>query len=175
MELYTSSGSEPNAFRRDISAYNNLLAFTSFGANVNDEFQRRGVSNFTIHGQVYHLIGPLIPEEGQPPMFSQLYIYDTENETRNHLNIMCNLDATILCNLQNMLDRVNPYAHIFRQARDVFQTSAFSEISMVIHRDRTQNLHRYNAPTSLDVAALMIGDGHDINPTNRDIQLMLHE
>ena len=91
MELYTSSGPEPNSFRRDIRAYNNLLAFTSFGANVNDEFQRRGVSNFTIHGQVYHLIGPLIPEEGQPPVFSQLYIYDTENETRNRLNIMSNL------------------------------------------------------------------------------------
>ncbi len=57
----------------------------------------------------------LIPEEGQPPTFSQLYIYDTENEIRNRLNIMHNLDATILRNLQNMLDRVNPYAHIFRQ------------------------------------------------------------
>ena len=32
---------------------------------------------------------------------------------------------------------------------------------MVIHGDRTQDLHRYNTPTSSDVAALMIGDGHD--------------
>ena len=39
MELYTSSGSEPNPFCGDIRAYNNLLAFTS---NVNDGFQRNG-------------------------------------------------------------------------------------------------------------------------------------
>src|ERR1051325_7880693 len=123
MNLYTSTGSDADFFRSNIRGYNNLLAFTSFGANVNNEFQSKGISNFSIYGQVYHLIGPLIPEEGQPPMFSQLYIYDTENETRNRLNIMHNLDSTILCNLQNMLDRVNPYTHAFRQARNILQTS----------------------------------------------------
>ena len=65
MNLYTSSESEANSFRRNVRSYNSLLACTSFGANVNDEFQNRGVSNFSIHGQVYHLIGTLLPEEGQ--------------------------------------------------------------------------------------------------------------
>ena len=172
IELYTSSGSVANSFRKNIRGYNSLLACTSFGANVNDEFQGRGVSNFSIHGQVYHLIGQLLPEEGQIPKFAQLYIYNTENEIRNRLNfIMHDIDSTILQNLQNMLDLINPYIQNFRQARDIFQTAETSNISMVIHGDRTQDLHRYNTPTSSDVAALMIGDGHDIEPLNRDILL----
>ncbi|PKK59314.1 hypothetical protein RhiirC2_794999 [Rhizophagus irregularis] len=46
---------------------------------------------------------------------------------------------------------------------------------MVIHSDRTQNLHRYNTPTSSDIAALMIGDGYNIELLNRDILLRSHE
>ncbi|PKK66031.1 hypothetical protein RhiirC2_807898, partial [Rhizophagus irregularis] len=176
MELYTLSGSTANSFRKNIRGYNSLLACTSFGANVNDEFQTRGVSNFSIHGQVYHLIGSLLPEEGQVPKFAQLYIYDTENEIRNRLNIMMHdIDSTILQNLQNMLDPINPYIQTFQQTRDIFQTSETSNVSMVIYSDRTQDLHRYNTPTSSDIAALMIGDGHDIEPLNRDILLRSYE
>ena len=61
---------------------------------------------------IYHLIGSLLPEEGQVPRFAQLYIYDTENEVRNRLNLMQDLDATILQNLQNILNS-NPYICIF--------------------------------------------------------------
>ena len=171
MNLYTSSGSAADSFRKNVRSYNSLLACTSFGANVNKEFQGRGVSNFVIHGQVYHLIGSLLPEEGESPRFAQLYIYDTDNETRNRSNIMDNLDITILQNLQNMLHTVNPYIKAFRQARDIIQTSETSDISMLIHSDRTQDLRRYGAPTSSDVAALMIGDGYDIEPLNRNILL----
>ena len=64
-------------------------------------------SNFTtVHSQVYHFIGSLLPNERQAPKFAQLYIYDTENEMRNRLNIMQDLYVTIL---QNMLNAVNPY------------------------------------------------------------------
>ena len=63
MNLYTSLESEANNFRKNIRSYNSLLACTSFGTDVNKEFQRSGVSNFTIHGQVYHFIGSLLPNE----------------------------------------------------------------------------------------------------------------
>ena len=72
------------------------------------EFRRSGVSNLTIHEQVYHFIGSLLPDEGEAPKFAQLYIYDTENEIKNRLNIMQDVDATILQNLQDMLDMTNP-------------------------------------------------------------------
>ncbi|CAG8661536.1 18179_t:CDS:2 [Rhizophagus irregularis] len=175
MNLYTSLEPEANAFRRNVRSYNSLLACTSFGADVNGEFQRSGLSNFTIHGQVYHFIGSLLPNEGEAPKFAQLYIYDTENEMNNRLNIMQNVDVTILQNLQNMLDVANPYIQVFRQARDIIQASETSDVSMVIHGDCTKNLHRYEAPTSSDVAVLMIGDGCDIEPSNRNILLRQRE
>ena len=84
---------------------------------------------------------------------------------------MQNLDVTILQNLQDMLNTVNPYIQVFRQAWDIIQASEVSDLSMVIHSDRTRNLHRYGTLTSSDVAALMIGDGCDIEPSNRDILL----
>ena len=142
--LYTSSNSDATTFRKNIRGYNNLLACTSFGANISKEFQGQGISNFRINGQVYHSIGSLLPEDGNSPMFAQLYIYDTEHENKNRHNIMQDLDNDILFNLQNMLDKCNPYIQSFRQARDIISSNTTSDISMVIHSDRTQNPHRYN-------------------------------
>ncbi len=42
---------------------------------------------------------------------------------------------------------------------------------MLIHSNHIQDLRRYKAPMSSDVAALIIGDGHNIEPLNRDILL----
>src|ERR1051325_706883 len=141
LDLYTSSNSDAALFRKNIRGYNNLLACTSFGANISNEFQGQGISNFRIHGQIYHCIGSLLPENGQPPMFAQLYIYDTEYENENRHNIMQDLDSNILLHLQSMLDECNPYIQSFRQVRDVILSNTTSEISMVIYNDRTYNSH----------------------------------
>src|SRR5436189_217331 len=87
--------------KRQKIRYNNLLACTSFGANINNEFRGQGVSNFRIHGQIYHCIGSLLPDDGCSPTFAQLYIYDTEHENRNRHNIMQDLDDNILKHLQD--------------------------------------------------------------------------
>ena len=81
--LYTSPNSDATLFRKNIRGYNNILACTSFGANINKKFQGKGISNFQIHGQVYHCIGLLLPNDGDQPTFAQLYIYDTEYLSRN--------------------------------------------------------------------------------------------
>ncbi|CAI2199425.1 17562_t:CDS:2, partial [Funneliformis geosporum] len=51
LNLYTSSNSIATSFHKNIRGYNNLLACISFGANINKEFQKQGISNFQIHGQ----------------------------------------------------------------------------------------------------------------------------
>jgi hypothetical protein len=33
-----------------------------------------------MHGQNYHHIGTLLPQEGNQPRWAQLYIYDTEHD-----------------------------------------------------------------------------------------------
>jgi len=63
-----------------IRAYNSLLAFTSLGANIDEELanEREGVYTFRIQGALYHKIGGLIPKENQPPAFAQIYFYNTD-------------------------------------------------------------------------------------------------
>ncbi|CAI2198545.1 16632_t:CDS:2, partial [Funneliformis geosporum] len=150
MNLYISSESEANSFRKMLEVITHSWS---------------SLSSYWI----------IITKEEQVLRFAQLYIYNTEHEIRNHLNLMQNLNATILKNLQNMLDIINPYIHIFRQAQDIFQTSETSNISMLIHNNHIQNLHSYSIPTSSEVAALMIGDRHDIESLNRDILLRTRE
>ncbi|PKY50734.1 hypothetical protein RhiirA4_546135 [Rhizophagus irregularis] len=115
-----------------------------------------------------------MPDEGQKPVFAQLYIYDTDHENSNRLRVMRDLNAKILQNLQNMLDTYNPYIQNFRQVRDLLQNDADSaDISMQIYCDRSNDACRYNTSAASDVAAIMVGDGYEVKPSNRDIVLNL--
>jgi len=60
LDLYTSSYPDALRFRKNVRAYNFLLACSSLGAKIDKSFQGQGVSNFKIHGQLYHHIGSLL-------------------------------------------------------------------------------------------------------------------
>lgn len=63
-----------------------IFAFTSPGANLYRSFNNgRGPPSIRIQGQPCHLIGSLLPMPCHTPKFSQLYIYDIENEIQNRL------------------------------------------------------------------------------------------
>lgn len=71
-------------FIENIRAYNMMFAFTSMGGKVDSTVNRgTGPYCYRIHGQNYHRIGGLVPEQGSLPKFGQLYIYDTANELAN--------------------------------------------------------------------------------------------
>jgi hypothetical protein len=73
-----------NRFMKNIRQYNCLFAFTSMGAKIDRSMDDgRGPPVFKISGQVHHRIGSLLPQEGLPPKFIRLYIYDTANEISN--------------------------------------------------------------------------------------------
>ena len=64
-----------------------MFAFTSMGGKVDHTANNgRAPYCFRIQGQKYHLIGDLLPKVGDTPMFSQLYIYDPQNEIDNRIN-----------------------------------------------------------------------------------------
>ena len=76
-------------FMQNIRQYNCLFAFTSMGANIDHSINDgRGPPVFKICGQVHHRIGSLLPPDGSPPKFIQLYIYDTANEVSNRLEAL---------------------------------------------------------------------------------------
>ena len=87
-------------------AYNSALAFTSMGAKIDDPY----TFHINIHGEVYHRIGSFFPQSTvESSSFAQIYIFDTDNETQNRLNIMPSLNQVILAAFQNMLYDINPY------------------------------------------------------------------
>jgi hypothetical protein len=76
----------PN-FLSNIRSYNNMFSFTSLGGKIESGDENgAGPPNFVVAGQNYHRLGSLLPSDGQPPKFAQLYIYDTQNEISNRMS-----------------------------------------------------------------------------------------
>ncbi|KAL6876350.1 hypothetical protein ACP4OV_012922 [Aristida adscensionis] len=102
------------------------IAFTFMGAKIDHAINRAaGPYVFKINGQVYHRIGSLLPPEGEPPQFAELYIYDTDHEIDNRMRALDpserlddDLDRDIIGGLLHMLDQHNPLVQKFRMARD---------------------------------------------------------
>ena len=62
-------------FIKSIRSYNSMFAFTSLGAKIDTGINKEpGPYVFKINGQVHHRIGSLLPDEGKPPVYAQLYI-----------------------------------------------------------------------------------------------------
>ena len=74
---------------------------------------------------MYHRIGSLLPQSTvEPPLFAQIYIFDTDNEIQNRLNIMPSLNQVTLAALQNMLHDINPYVQVFQQTGRLLQQNS---------------------------------------------------
>lgn len=67
------------------------------GANIDRSMNDgRGPPVFKICGQIHHRIGSLLPLDGTPPKFIQLYVYDTANEINNRIHALDQADAGML-------------------------------------------------------------------------------
>ncbi|XP_071719049.1 uncharacterized protein [Rutidosis leptorrhynchoides] len=81
----------------NIRAYNQMFSMASYGAQIDDTINNgRGPYVFKISGHVYHWIGSLCLEEGNPPRFLQLYIYDTVNEVQNRMRFFGGDNSVVL-------------------------------------------------------------------------------
>ncbi|CAB4483680.1 unnamed protein product [Rhizophagus irregularis] len=88
---------------------------------------------------------------------------------------MPGLDPMILGELQQMLHDINPYVNQFRQAGNLLKHNPSLDLKLVITNNRTKDPRRYNTPNASEVAAIMIGNGQEIEHQNRDIVLQPHE
>src|SRR5262249_10073476 len=76
-------------FCNNIRSYNMMFAFTSMGGRIDKNINRnRGPYVYRLNGQNVHLIGSLLPSSGSSPKFTQLYIYDTDNEVSNRIIVV---------------------------------------------------------------------------------------
>jgi len=115
-----------------------------------------------IRGAVHHLLGPLAPLQRSPHQFAQLYIIDNANAQAaarfaalGQGNV--DLDRRTLQELQQMLLGSNVYVQCFVQAMDL-PPQGLTNYEIVICVDGSVDRRRYNAPTSNEVAGLMLGE-----------------
>lgn len=76
--LLTGEHMLSNHFKQNIRKYNGCFAMTSFGGNEIRE--GNFMPTFKIHGQVYHIIGSLLPPSNMVPKFLQIYFSSEEEQ-----------------------------------------------------------------------------------------------
>ncbi|XP_021717933.1 uncharacterized protein LOC110685716 [Chenopodium quinoa] len=129
---------------------------------------------FRLNGQNHHKIGSLLPPIGEQPRFTQLYIYDTENEVENRMNTLRNngrqpnVDLEIVENLSKMFDECNELTKVFRMARERFQQTDLQLVRLRLIGSRAKDGRQYNLPTKLEVTALIVGSS-DNEKGHRDV------
>ncbi|KAG4949803.1 hypothetical protein JHK86_043042 [Glycine max] len=87
--LFEQNTAYAKNYQQNIRTYNMMFAFTSASFKFDKTIgHSRGPPTIKIQGQPCHRIGSLLPMPGKEPKFAQLYIYETENEVQNRINIM---------------------------------------------------------------------------------------
>ncbi|KAH7865614.1 hypothetical protein Vadar_008921 [Vaccinium darrowii] len=115
--LYDGNDDQSKSFRRYTRLYNVANAFTSLGATFDDRvLGGRGPTSFTIHGELRHRTGSLLPLPGYDASYAQLYIYDPDSalEVRSRRNPQLRRD--VLQTIQGCLSEVNAFVGKYRQA-----------------------------------------------------------
>jgi hypothetical protein len=146
-------------FRKNIRAYNGAFCFTSFGAELDrDLLARGGVYTFRIHGAVYHRIGSLLPVVDARPKYSQVYVYDTDNELSYRQYSDKTKPETLLA-LQQVIHQVNPFIARFKSMVEFLRTS--ENVSDNIRMVLRPNGRRYDAPTASEVGMIFDENNHN--------------
>ena len=168
--LYEGIDSNGKHFLANIRKYNCAFQTTSFGCN---EVAMAGFNpSFRIQGQVYHLIGSMVPTEGESPKLAQIYfIDDRESEIATRSAIVDGLKPDIIRGINQLLHKRNHYVELFKVAKEIFeQESTSANVKIVINetkRPSGEHSRRYNRPFSDEIGVLMPNDVTN----NRDIVL----
>ena len=120
-DLYDDLGNRGMRFRENIRRYNSVFAFSSIRCeNVNS-----GMGNmpFQIHGQMYHIQGPLSLHENDEARYAQLYIYDPHYAASVRASHNSSLDRGVIENLTLTLHEVNSLVRIYKFAFEVLSAA----------------------------------------------------
>ena len=163
MELYTESNEVAKNFRKNIRQYNGALSLASkqiTGKMYQFPESSYGPPIFKMSGQMYHLMGPVLPELGEQPKFSQLYVYDRDHEVGNRMQTQKGqLSQNLMSKLQESLRKSNFYVQQFEHAADVMQANPTQELKLCFKSKGNMNVKKkHNLPEVTDVGILAPGD-----------------
>ncbi len=172
--LFVGQDPRAKAFRNHIHKYNDALALTSVGRELDQSLLSGGGGPyvFKVHGSLSHRAGSLLPSEGQAPVYSQLYIYDDGEALNYQMGNRHNqgLDQTIMRELQDMLHRHHHGVTLYKTAWELTRNMPPEQQCTIALRYLSgTDQRRYNLPTiTNEIAAVIPGDGDQ--PSNgRDI------
>jgi hypothetical protein len=142
-----------------------MFAITSMGVKVIDSINDgHGPYVFEISGQVWHIIGSLIPTHGARPEYAQMYLFDIELEVSNRINVVSSsrspfhADADIVQSLIQMLDSHNPIVRLFRSARETLSDTSNDHYSIRIFGDVDTHGDVFSFPVASKVVGLVVSD-----------------
>ncbi|XP_076916299.1 uncharacterized protein LOC143575953 [Bidens hawaiensis] len=183
LELFHGDSSMSKYFLKNFRRFNSMFSFTSMGGKIDHSINKGNAPyTFRLSGENYHCLGSLLPLQGSKPQFSQLYIYDTENEVSNRQGVFGKyifldidnkakndeLEMHIINYLKKMLDSNNHLVQVYRMVRYCFEENPQLDLKLRIIGTRQHDGRQYNLPSSSEVAALIVGDIGDA-VDNRDI------
>ena len=166
------------SFKKNIRQYNAAFAFASLGVKVDHAVTNApGPYCFRINGELHHLSGSLLPENGENESYAQIYIHDPAVQLGMRQRLNQNLDPIIMTSLQAMLHETHPYVLLYKQAFRIMRErppDGQQDVTVRLCAERHQDLHHYNLPNeNEEVAAIIPGDGSEERSNNRDIILHL--
>ncbi|KAK9931510.1 hypothetical protein M0R45_018784 [Rubus argutus] len=137
--LDLNNGRESILFKENIRVYNSMFSFTSMGAKIDYHINDgSGPYVFKICGQVHHLMGSVLPLDGELPKYAQLYVYDTHNEISNRMNAIDpfhnnqKIKQDIVKRLIQMFDEINELTKTFRTVKDKFENDSLPSFNMTM-------------------------------------------
>ncbi|KAG4990661.1 hypothetical protein JHK87_024118 [Glycine soja] len=158
--LFDDNATDSKNYQHNIQTYNMMFAFTSIGIKLDKSInETRGPPTVRIQGQPCLRIGSLLPMPEKQPKFAQLYIFDTQNEIENRINIMsqhATIQPDIVLTLSQMLDDHNVHAKSFRMARDRLADSQLDNVKLRLIAGCEKDGRTYNLPNVSEVAALIV-------------------
>ena len=126
------------------------------------------IGTYRINGSVHHKISQFLPNPDQNPQFSQIYIYDSEMQTKIRSAMFPKaLNTTILNLFQKYLQQNNPYVRIYMQAGEILRENQGTSLNIVLKANEAKDKTK-NAPTSNEIAALILDDDQT-NYSERDV------
>lgn len=120
---------------------------------------------FRVSGKVLHRMGTLVPPSGKTPSFAQLYVYDTDIELRNGLDVFGEIGETrdrpdphVVSALMEMLDEHNVLVRTFRIAAHRVCSPECPNLGIKIVGSESSDPGVYRPPVASELAALIVGD-----------------
>ena len=170
--LYSDDTAQANEFRSHIRRYNKAFAFTSTGGSFRLDgtvFDGRGPPCYKIQGDLYHRLGPVFPEHGCIPTYSQLYIWDDAEALEYRRNRNPENDRDTMASLQDMFLEYNPFVDVYQQARQIMQEITLPSYTLQLDFLRASDARRYNLPRARNELATIIPGDIDTCINSRQI------